>query len=241
MSIHLLSNIQSPSLSVFYVTIFLIRSRIVFVAYQTTDSFTVVSFHLYVIVKDWYVISTASFCRRETGERKKWWEWRCEEKEMLTPFPSSHRPPRAFFLCAIFIGVPSGSPCEGLRASPRFHVYNTYNTYCYDFYETKATTAWGVCVRGGGGEGGKEAVFTPILGSWRFVPPPPPPIFLQTWGTLGASIPEGGIENNACRLNLPVSQKFAQGFRAFPTSSKPGYRSWGWEQVNEGRHKIRST
>ena len=30
-------------------------------AYQTTDSFAVVSFHLYVIVKDWYVISTASF------------------------------------------------------------------------------------------------------------------------------------------------------------------------------------
>ena len=29
-------------------------------AYQTTDSFTVVSFHLYVIVGDWYVISTAS-------------------------------------------------------------------------------------------------------------------------------------------------------------------------------------
>ena len=172
MSIHLLSNIQSPSLSVFYVTIFLIRSRIVFVAYQTTDSFAVVSFHLYVIVKDWYVISTASFCRRETGERKKWWEWRCEEKERLTPFPSSHRPPRAFFLCAIFIGVPSGSPCEGLRASPRFHVYNTYNKYCYDFYETKATTARGVCVRGGG-EGGSIHPNIRILE----VSPLPPPHF----------------------------------------------------------------
>ena len=32
----------------------------VFVAYQTTDSFTVVSFYLYVIVGDWYVVSTAS-------------------------------------------------------------------------------------------------------------------------------------------------------------------------------------
>ena len=40
------------------------------------------------------------------------------------------------------------------------------------------------------------------------------PIFLQSWGILGASIPEWGIENNACRFNLPVSQKFAQGFRA---------------------------
>ena len=40
------------------------------------------------------------------------------------------------------------------------------------------------------------------------------PIFLQSWGILGASIPEWGIENNACRINLPVSQKFSQGFRA---------------------------
>ena len=162
--------------------------------------------------------------------------WRKREAHTFSLFPSSTA---SFFLCAIFIGVPSGSPCEGLRASPRFHVYNTYNTYCYDFYETKATTAWGVCVRWGGGEGGGS--IHPKIWILEVSPPPPPTIFLQTWGTLGASIPEWGIENNACRLNLPVSQKFAQGFRAFPTSSKPGYRSWGWEQVNEGRHKIRST
>ena len=113
----------------------------------------------------------------------------------LFPLRIVHR--ELFFFFAIFIGVPSGSPCEGLRASPRFHVYNTY---FYDCYETKATTAWSV----------GEAVFTPILGSlWFFLP-----IFLQSWGILGASIPEWGIENNACRFNLPVSQKFAQGFRA---------------------------
>ena len=93
MSIHLLSNIQSPSLSVFYVTIFLIRSRIVFVAYQTTDSFAVVSFHLYVIVKDWYVIFTASFCRRETGERKKNGSDDVKKKRgsHLFPLPIVHR------------------------------------------------------------------------------------------------------------------------------------------------------
>ena len=180
--------------------------------------------------------------------------WRKREAHTFSLFPSSTA---SFFLCAIFIGVPSGSPCEGLRASPRFHVYNTYNTYCYDFYETKATTAWGVCVRWGGEGGGSIHPNIRTLEVWGGggvgggsihpnirileVSPPPPPIFLQTWGALGASIPEWGIENNACRLNLPVSQKFAQGFRAFPTSSKPGYRSWGWEQVNEGRHKIRST
>ena len=135
--------------------------------------------------------------KKLTNDRHSW-EWRWEgKKKRLTPFPSSHRPPRAIFFFAIFIGVPSGSPCEGLRASPRFHVYNTY---FYDCYETKATTAWSV----------GEAVFTPILGSlWFFLP-----IFLQSWGILGASIPEWGIENNACRFNLPVSQKFAQGFRA---------------------------
>ena len=128
-----------------------------------------------------------SFMGMTMGRKKK-------EAHTFSLFASSTA---SYFFFAIFIGVPSGSPCEGLRASPHFHVYNTY---FYDCYETKATTAWSV----------GEAVFTPILGSlWFFLP-----IFLQSWGILGASIPEWGIENNACRFNLPVSQKFAQGFRA---------------------------
>ena len=170
MPIHLLSNIQSPSLSVFYVTIFLIRSRIVFVAYQTTDSFTVVSFHLYVIVKDLYVISTASFCRRETGERKKWWEWRCEEKERLTPFPSSHRPPRAFFYALFSLEYRAGAPAKDyvhlLAFTFTIRTIRTVMTFMRRKRQQR-----GVCVCAGG----EEAVFTPILGSWRFLPPYFPP------------------------------------------------------------------
>ena len=92
-------------------------------AYQTTDSFTVVSFHLYVIVGDWYVISTASttisqrplFVEGRLGRGKNDGNDDGKKKEArLFPLPIVHR---ELLFFAIFIGVPSGSPCEGLRAS----------------------------------------------------------------------------------------------------------------------------
>ena len=40
---------------------------------------------------------------------------RGKREERLPPFPSSHRPPRAFYfsIIAVFIGIPRGSLCGG--------------------------------------------------------------------------------------------------------------------------------
>ena len=70
----------------------------------------------------------SSLCCEEAGEKKKkarGGRWEGEERrEASPPFPSSHRPPRAFYfsIIAIFIGIPSGSLCRGERSSNRFDV-----------------------------------------------------------------------------------------------------------------------
>ena len=50
--------------------------------------------------------------RMRAGDNGKGKERR---KALLPHFPSSHRPPRAFYfyITAIFIGIPSGSLCRG--------------------------------------------------------------------------------------------------------------------------------
>ena len=61
----------------------------------------------------------ASFCREEAGEKEKERAWgtmgKGEGEER--PFPSSHRPPRAYH---ISIGIPSGSLWGGVSD------YNNY-------------------------------------------------------------------------------------------------------------------
>ena len=64
------------------------------------------------------VLSSAEafLCSREAGEKEKRARGALWEGERpLPPFPSSHRPPRAFYfsIIAIFIGKPSGSLCGG--------------------------------------------------------------------------------------------------------------------------------
>ena len=88
-----------------------------------------------------------------------------------------------------------------------------------------------------------RAVFTPILGSWRFFPLYFPPImrYIRSQYT-GMRYWKQCLQAQPTRLSK-VRPRFSRSSSrcAFPTSSKPGYLSWGWEQVTEGRHKIRST
>ena len=78
----------------------------------------------------------------------------------LFPLPIVHR---ELFCYALFLlEYRAGAPAKDYVHLLAF-TFTIRTIRTVDFYETKATTAWGVCVRGG-----KEAVFTPILGSWRF-------------------------------------------------------------------------
>ena len=238
MSIHLLSNIQSPSLSVFYVTIFLIRSRLVFVAYQTTDSFTVVSFHLYVIVEDWYVISTASttifqrplFVAGRLGRGKNDGNDDGKKKRGsdLFPLPIVHRELFFFFFWMRYFHW--STEREPLR---RTTCISSLSRLQYVLLWDESDNSVG-CGR---------AVFTPILGSWRFFPLYFPPImrYIRSQYT-GMRYWKQCLQAQPTRLSK-VRPRFSRSSSrcAFPTSSKPGYLSWGWEQVTEGRHKIRST
>ena len=70
----------------------------------------------------------SSLCCGEAGEKKRKRAGHDgkgkDRRQASPPFPSSHRPPRAFYfsIIAIFIGVPSGSLCGGERSSNRFDV-----------------------------------------------------------------------------------------------------------------------
>ena len=73
--------------------------------------------HSYILKNSSFSLASAeaSLYRREAGERKKESAWGTmgREKRRREVFPSSHRPPRAFYfsIIAIFIGIPSGSLC----------------------------------------------------------------------------------------------------------------------------------
>ena len=155
MSIHLLSNIQSPSLSVFHVTIFLIRSRLVFVAYQTR----LVHSRLFSFVCDrgrlirhlhgeYNDFSEVSFCRRETGERKKWWEWRWEQKEFHTfsLFPSSTA---SFFFLRYFHWSTEREPLR--RTTCISSLSRLQYVLLWLLRDGSDNSVGGVCVCGGGG------------------------------------------------------------------------------------------
>ena len=173
MSIHLLSNIQSPSLSVFHVTIFLIRSRLVFVAYQTR----LVHSRLFSFVCDrgrlvrhlhgeYNDFSEVSFCRRETGERKKWWEWRWEQKEAQTfsLFPSSTA---SFFFALFSLEYRAGAPAKDYVHLLAF----TFTIRTFMTSTRRKRQQRGVCVWGGGGGGSIQPnvrileVFSPLFSS----------------------------------------------------------------------------
>ena len=73
--------------------------------------------HSYILKNSSFSLASAeaSLYRREAVEREKESAWGTmgRGKRRREVFPSSHRPPRAFYfsIIAIFIGIPSGSLC----------------------------------------------------------------------------------------------------------------------------------
>ena len=83
----------------------------------------------------------------------------------LFPLPIVHR--ELFFYALFLLEYRAGAPAKDYVHLLAF----TFTMRTVMTFMRRKRQQRGVCVCGGRG-GEEEAVFTPILGSWRFLPPP---------------------------------------------------------------------